>query len=437
MKKTLLVVDDDVEIAEAHAGILRQLGFRSVVQTDSSLVIAQLTKGLKVDLVLLDMRMPKLSGLELLRRIKVTQPQLPVIIVTVVDDIEKAVEATKSGAYSYLLKPLRSDQLKRVLESYFSTRLQSATDDPRFGAIVTQNLAFQNIFHRVAAFAGADVPILIEGETGTGKELIAELIHSLSGRALAPFVAINIAALSAPLFEAELFGHSKNAFTGAQVERWGYLKKAKAGSLFLDEIGELDLSLQAKLLRLLQTNVYQRLGETKDQRFEARFIFATNRSLKTEAEQGRFRPDLYYRLASYTIKLPPLRERGADIELLANYFLKKHCAQFGRVMEGIQPDVIALLNKYPFPGNVRELEGLIGSAILLEPSNFLSPESFPHHIRFAKPKGRDLASSRYHEVMRALGEVGGNQTKAAEKLGIARGTLSRYLKEYRKKGYRV
>jgi DNA-binding NtrC family response regulator len=304
---TVLVVDDDRDVAEEHARLLRGIGYRSLIQTVPEDVEPHLGREPDIDLVLLDIRMPGLSGIDLLRRIRLRRPDVGIVMATVVNDVEQAVHAIKSGAYNYLLKPLQSEPLARVLGSYFSNQPETLVEDARFRAFVTQDAAFRDIFRRIRAFAEQDVPVLIQGETGTGKELVAQLVHALSPRSQERFLAVNMAALAPTIFESEVFGHVRGAFTGATRDRVGCFEEAGNGTLFLDEIGELDLDPQRKLLRVLQNRRFARVGEVEERTVSARLVMATNRDLRREVEEGRFREDLYYRVANYAVTLPPLR----------------------------------------------------------------------------------------------------------------------------------
>jgi two-component system response regulator AtoC len=433
MSPSILIVDDQKDVASAHQDLLQEIGYKSEIQSNPEKVETFLVKNPTINLVLLDIQMPKLNGLELLKRIRLKWPHIGVIMATVVNDIEAAVSATKAGAYNYILKPLGKERLGSILLSYFSNQPKYLIDDPRFAAFITNYQPFEEIFRRVKIFSEADVNVFIQGETGTGKEIFAQMLHALSKRHKENFVAVNVAALSPSLFEAELFGHKKGAFTGANFDRIGYLEQAGSGTLFLDEIGELNLEQQKKLLRVLQTQTYSRVGESEERKLNARVILATNKTLVDD--EDTFRSDLYFRLSGHTIKLPPLRERLGDIELLSNYFLEKHCSQFGRSLNGFSPDAISMLKTYAFPGNVRELEGIISSAVLLEQSNVIQVETLPSHLMpecKEKESSEDLETLKYNSIMSALAKNDGNQTKAAKQLGIARGTLNRLLQEYRR-----
>jgi DNA-binding NtrC family response regulator len=431
----VLVVDDDRFVAASHAHILEGMGYRTITQTVPEDVEPNLARSPTIELVLLDIQMPGINGLDLLHRIKLRRPDVGVVMATVVNDVEHAVRAIKAGAYNYLLKPLQKNDVERVLQSYFSNQPRRITADSRFKPFVTQDPAFLELFRRVKAFAEADVPVMILGETGTGKELVAQLVHTLSRRSQERFVAVNLAAIPAHLFESELFGHCRGAFTGAIQDRTGYFDEAGRGTIFLDEIGELELDRQKKLLRVLQTRRYCRVGETSERELDARIVMATNRDLRKEVEEDRFREDLFYRIINYCITLPPLRDRHGDIELLSHYFIKKYSSQFGRLIEGISPESLDLLKGYSFPGNVRELEGMISAALLLENTGTLQGASLPQHLGSPPDTENDLERVRCQTIMKVLAECQGNQTKAAEKLGIARQTLNYLLKDYRERGW--
>ena len=432
---TVLVVDDDREVAEDHARILRGIGYSPRTQTSPQDVETLLSREPDISLVLMDIRMPGLNGIDLLQRIKVRRPDIGVVMATVVNDVEHAVRAIKAGAYNYLLKPLQADQVERVLQSYFSNQPAPVTDDPRFRPFVTGHPAFKEIFRRVKVFAETELPVLLLGETGTGKELIAQLLHALSSRSGSRFLATNVAAIPPTLFEAELFGHAKGAFTGALQERAGYFEAAGDGTLFLDEIGDLGLEQQSRLLRVLQDRRYVRVGETTERESAARIVLATNRDLAAEVNAGRFREDLYYRISNYVVRLPPLRERGDDIGVLANYFARKYASQFGRPVTGFSGDALERLKAYSFPGNVRELEGIVNAAVLLEDGVSIRASSLPDQVTAAPLPESDLERVRCRTIQRVMAECDGNQTRAAEKLGIARQTLNGLLKTYRENGW--
>jgi DNA-binding NtrC family response regulator len=432
---TVLVVDDDVEVANDHARILRAIGYTPISETIPEEVELRLRRNPEIDLVLLDIQMPRQNGIELLERIKVCRPEVGVIMATVVNDVEEAVRAIRGGAYNYLLKPLQRPQVERVLHSYFSNQPAPVIADLRFRSFITGQAEFREIFRRVQAFAEAEVPVLLLGETGTGKELVARLVHALSPRKDRRFLPVNVAALPGSLFESELFGHVRGAFTGALQDRAGYFEKAGDGTLFLDEIGELGPEQQAKLLRVLERRTYSRVGETEEREAGARIVLATNRDLRGDLAAGAFRKDLFFRISNHAISLPPLRERGDDIELLATYFVRKYSSQFGRPLQGLSPKALDLLRTYAFPENIRELEGMISAAVLLEETGLIRPESLPEALRARREEVPELERTRCETIRKVLSECQGNQTRAARRLGIARQTLNRVLKDYRERGW--
>lgn len=428
---TVLVVDDEASVAEAHESLVNEIGYATLTETDPRKVIGILQRNSSISVVLLDMRMPHLSGLDLLPRIKAVRPDVAVVVATVINDVQQAVVATKAGAYNYLLKPLQLARLEEVLAACLSNVPVSLVEDRRFKGFITRDSRFVQLFNRIKSFSEAEVPVLINGETGTGKELVAQLIHSLSPRVHQPYIAINVAALSPELFESELFGHKKGSFTSAYSDRAGYFESASDATLFLDEIGELREEQQQKLLRVLQSQTFFRVGDSTERKTRARLVFATNKDLLAEVAAGRFRSDLYYRISSHAVQLPPLRDRAGDIPVLAEYFLRKYTAQFGRSIEGFAPESLQALCAYPFPGNVRELEGFISAAVLLEQSSTVQPYSLPEQVTANAPGvGAFADDPRYIEIMQALAACGGNQTLAAQKLGVARETLNRWLRKY-------
>ncbi len=430
-RRVILVVDDEEAVADSHAELVRATGAEAIVETRPERVEGLLATQPEIDAALLDVRMPSLDGLSLLRAIKLRRPDLGVIMATVVNDIESAVRAIKAGAYNYLLKPLQPERLERILDSFFSNQPRRIQDDPRFAPFITGCPSFVTLAQRIRSFAETDVAILLQGETGTGKEIVARLIHTLSPRCGEPFVAVNMAGLTTHLIESELFGHRRGSFTGAVGDHAGYFEAVGGGTLFLDEIGELGIDSQSKLLRVLQSRMYCRVGETAERETPARVVLATNKDLRQEVAERRFREDLYYRISSHVVELPPLREREGDVRLLAEYFLRKYTSQYGRTIEGYEPEALLTLEGYAFPGNVRELEGIVSAAVLIERGPMVSLASLPAHVLGYRDIPKDLDAVKRKAVERTLAECGGNQTLAAEKLGVARGTLNRWLQEER------
>ncbi len=429
----VLVIDDDLEVAESLARTLRDLGYPAYVETDPLLTEAALERHPDVQLALVDLRMERRNGLEVLLGIRLRRPGVGVILVTVINDLEHVIQALKGGAWNYLIKPVPVERLAQAVRSWFGSPQRLPPLDPDFSRFVTGAPQFGETFRRVRSWAGQDVPLLIQGETGTGKEIIAEIVHSLSPRCARPFIGVNVAGLAQSLFESELFGHRQGAFTGAGTDHHGWIGAAGDGTLFLDEIGEINSDQQAKLLRMLQNRTYSRVGEATSRPLTCRLVFATSRDLRQEVAAGRFRSELLYRLSSCTIELPPLRERPGDIEVLACHFVRKYASQYGRPIEGIHADAMTLLREHPFPGNVRELENMLSGAILIECTPLVRPDSLPRYLRPVKTPPHGLEALRHEAILKALAECAGNQTQAAEKLGISRVTLNRLLKQHRDK----
>lgn len=434
-RSVVLIVDDEPAVAEVHGRLLGELGYSFVIETDPRRVERRLLDNADIAIVLLDIRMPDMNGLEVLQKIKLIRPSTGVVMATVINDIDMAVNAIKCGAYNYILKPVDVERLGEVLRSFLDNHPVSYEEELCLPEFITCHEPFREIFRRLRAYAQQDVPVLIEGETGTGKEVTAQSIHSLSERLSAPFVPVNMAALSSELFASELFGHRKGSFTGAFADHRGYFESCANGTLFLDEIGDISLEGQKKLLRVLQEGRYTRVGDTESRVFQARLVLATNKNLQTEVEEGRFREDLYYRISSFRISLPPLRERAGDIELLARYFLEKYRIQFGRPVEEFSVEALQILRGYSFPGNVRELEGIVSGAVLIEMSPMIQPESLPKHVMTEPAPGDDLQSVKRQKVLSALNQCRGNQTQAARVLGVSRGTLNRWIRSFREDGY--
>jgi two-component system nitrogen regulation response regulator GlnG len=419
------------------------------------------------DVILLDLGLPDQSGLEVYQQIRRLDARIPVIFVTVAKGADAAIEAMKQGAYDYLFKPLDPNQLKRVVGEALEVArrmrepavvAETAADADVDGAIVGACPALREVYKAIGRVAAQDVPVLITGESGTGKELVARAIYQHGPRAKAPFLALNSAAIPEPLLESELFGHEKGAFTGADRKRIGKFEQVNGGTLFLDEVGDMPLALQAKLLRVLQEQAFERVGGNERVRTDVRLIAATHRDLKTWSEQGKFRPDLYYRLNVFTIHLPPLRERGDDLAVLVLHFVRRFSRELGREVQEVAPEALARLRAYSWPGNIRELQSVLKQALLQARGTTLLLAYLP--ALAAEPAGsvpvspsaeddRNLetfvrlcltsddgdqyaqAHLRLDGVLlpRALEATGGNQQEAARRLGIARETLRRRLRE--------
>ena len=448
-KNTVLVVDDD----PAHRTMLRTLltgwGY-TIAEADDGSTAIEKVHDQAFDLILMDIRMIKVSGLQALTEIKAFNPAIPVIIMTAYSSVETAVEGLKSGAYDYLTKPLDFDELRFAMERAMDhtqlkeeNRLLRETLGSHFDtrSIIGRSPAMAKLLETVAQVAPSEATILITGESGTGKELIAGAIHFNSPRKDGPFVKINCAAITETLLESELFGHEKGAFTGAYRKKEGRFRQAHGGSLFLDEISEMSLAMQVKLLRVLQEREITRVGGEEVIKVDVRIIAATNKHLLEEIEAGRFREDLYYRLNVVTLNVPPLRERREDIPLLAQHFLELFSEQNRKQIKGFTPQAMDRLLKYDWPGNVRELMNGVERAVVLSRSEYLDEEDLPMILKDASLPGEILAKDAVlgdmpldevekATVLKMLELTGGNKSEAARRLGITRRTLHKKLKIY-------
>jgi DNA-binding NtrC family response regulator len=450
-KPTLLVIDDDTGLLTSIHAVLVSAGFPEPALLSDGRQALDLIRQYGFHLVLLDLMMPECDGMDILRAIKSRFPQVECIVFTAVDDVETAIEAVRHGAYDYLVKGQNNEKLiitiSHALERYSLRQERSLLAQQHsfadlkhpeaFASLLTQDDAMAMVFRQVEAVAPTDYSVIITGESGTGKEMLAKVIHRLSNRAEAPFLPVNMAAFSGSLFEDEFFGHTRGAYTNAVGDRKGFLEEAQGGSLFLDEITELDLPLQGKLLRVIEEKELYRLGSTRLRNVDVRFIAATNRDIPVEIEAGRFRPDLFYRLNTCSIKLPPLRQRRKDIIPLARHFLNVHAAQNGKTIHDIAPELQRRLEAYEFPGNVRELQNIIASAVLGESSDQLRPESVANPL--PEPAAGEVAASRLlslsdverQHIRKVLAATGGDRARAAEILGINLSTVYRKIKRYR------
>ncbi len=443
---TILVVDDNDGHRDMLCTLLDDWGYGVVAAGDGEAAV-EACRERPFDLVLMDVRMPKKSGLEALEEIKAFNPAIPILIMTAFSDIEAAVAAIKAGAYDYLTKPLDFEKLRVSLRNVIAyTSLQQENSNLRgslstvLGAegIIGQSEPMRQVLSMVRTIAPSDATVLITGESGTGKELIAKAIHRSSSRAEGPYVAFNCAAITESLMESELFGHEKGAFTGADRRREGRFAQADKGTLFLDEIGEMPLLMQAKLLRVIQEREVQPVGSDKILHIDVRIIAATNRDLAEEVSRGRFREDLFYRLNVVTLDLPPLRDRPEDIAPLAQHFLERFAEKNGKQVKGFTPAAMDKLIRYGWPGNVRELENVIERAVVLLLGERVSERELPAHIAAVSsggesataPDGATLRELERAAIMQTLTRTGGNKSEAAKILGITRKTLHTKLQQY-------
>ncbi len=440
---TILIVDDEKPIRDLLA---RALGadYNVVTAADAELAMKTLDADPSIALMLSDVRMPGADGITLLKAARAKRPDLAVIMLTAYGNVELAVEAMKNGANDFLTKPVELDQLDLRIAKALGDRAPEAEPavqasggaDPGLEEIVGDSPAMKKVFDMVRRAAPTDATVLLEGPSGTGKELFAHAIHRLSRRASGPFVAVECAALNPNLLESELFGHVKGAYTGADADRVGRFEAANGGTLFLDEISEIPQSTQVKLLRALESRSFERLGSSATISTDIRIVAACNRDLKKLAQEGKFREDLYYRLNVIDLHLPPLSERKSDIALLAGRFVKEFSARNGGRVTGISPEAMKVLESYRWPGNVRELRNVVEKMVVLSQGGDLRPEDVPDDIRAPAAASSDdgsgdsLASAEKAKILAVLDECGGNITRAAEKLGISRRTLHRRLNEW-------
>lgn len=446
MNATILIVDDD----ESHRGMLHTLlrgwGY-AIDEAANGAVAAHMAKEKIYDAILSDIRMAeKDDGITAMREILAGNPSIPVIMMTGYFSVETAVEALRLGAYDYLMKPLDFDELRLTLDRALEhTRLKNENSTLREAlegrAILGRSNAMRELVDMIDTVAPSDATVLIIGESGTGKELVARAIQQSGNRSDKPFVTINCAALSESLLESELFGHEKGAFTGADRRREGRFAQADTGTLFLDEIGELPLQLQAKLLRALQQGEIQRVGSDTPFIVDVRVIAATNRDLRQEVTDGRFREDLYYRLNVIGMEVPPLRSRREDIPTLATAFLSRYSSANRKDMKGFTPKAMDMLTRYEWPGNVRELENAVERAVILSVSDFVGERELPLVVRAESPstppapEDADITIVSLEELERkailaTLKAVDDNKSEAARRLGITRATLHNKLRRY-------
>jgi DNA-binding NtrC family response regulator len=445
MKFAVLVVDDEKNIREGLGRALEMDGHEAFLASNGR-EAWNLVADEEIDLVITDLRMPEVSGEELLRKVVATYPTIPVIILTGHGTIEAAVQATRDGAYDFLTKPVDLERLSHLVRRALSGRelvlqhrmLQSELEkQSQFEKIIGKSSEMKRIFELVRQVAPSKVSVLITGESGVGKERIADAIHFNSPRRDKPMVKVHCAALSETLLESELFGHEKGAFTGAHTRKRGRFELSHLGTLFLDEIGEISQSVQIKLLRVLEDKKFERVGGEETLEVDARIVSATNRDLKEEIGKGRFREDLYYRLNVVNIEIPPLRDRKEDIPLLIASFMKEFAAENGKDIQGIDPKARMALHNYRWPGNVRELRNCIESAVVMAKGNIIGLDDIPPGVAdeqeqdFVRIAADTTLESAERELIRfTLAQKGGNKSRTAEALGIGRKTLHRKIQEY-------
>ena len=442
--RRVLVVDDEENIRLGLRTLLKKHGYEVEVADGGEAALAALDL-FDPDVILTDVRMPRMGGLDLLSALKAKQHPATVIVMSAYGNIDLAIEAMKAGAYDYVGKPFKPDEVVLALRKAEEREAlkEQIQKDNQFESILAKSKEMLDIFKTITKIADFKTTVLITGESGTGKELVARAIHGKSTRKAHPFVAINCGAIPENLLESELFGHRKGAFTDASADRRGLFEEADGGTLFLDEIGELPVNLQVKLLRVLQEEHIRRLGDTKDVKVDVRIIAATHRDLTADVKAGRFREDLFYRINVLAIHIPPLRSRREDVSLLIDHFVTRNNARLGTSIRGLSPEARKLLLEYAWPGNVRELENTIERAMVLAESDVLQTGDLPERIRDAlDPVQVHLASGELsvkkttaaiEEILirRALQKTKGNRTRAADLLEISHRALLYKMKDYK------
>jgi len=462
----ILVVDDEANLRKVLAAQLGRDGYEVHTAEDGEAALAFLREH-HVDLVITDLRMPKLGGMDLLRAALREQPDLPVIILTAHGTVDTAVEALKTGAFDYISKPFDKDEVRLIVDKALKTRALASRDatrqpsaaastapgatDTRFG-IIGQSEAVRALYAVIDKVADTPSTVLVTGESGTGKELVARALHEHSGRADQPFIKVNCAAIPTNLMESELFGHERGAFTGAVNSKPGRFELADGGTLFLDEIAEIPPEMQVKLLRVLQESEFERVGGVRTIRVDVRLVAATNRDLKSEIDRGGFREDLYYRLNVVPVTLAPLRERPDDIPPLVDFFVARFNDRLGKRITGVEPDALDALTRHRWPGNIRELENIIERAVLFADDEHLTLADLPPEVAVGAGKPQAAAGARRDDaplgdeglkeqvkaatsrlerqlIARALEQTGGNVTHAARLLKISRKGLQLKMKE--------
>jgi two-component system, NtrC family, response regulator AtoC len=449
MSGRVLVVDDDRDMCDFIADGLAKRGFQVQWRTQADEAFA-LMQAEDFDVVISDLNLRGMSGIELCERIAANRPDIPVVVVTAFGSLETAVAAIRAGAYDFITKPFQTDVLRLTLERAIQhralraevTRLRRAVAGAqRFEGLFGASEPMRRLFELVDRVAAPDATVVITGESGTGKELVARALHARSRRGAGPFVAINCAAMPEALLESELFGHARGAFTDAKAARTGLFLQANGGVLLLDEIGEMPMSLQPKLLRALQERKVRAVGADEEVPFDARIIAATNRDLETAVEERRFREDLFYRINVITVPLPPLRARGTDVLLLSQHFIDHFAGRFGKSVTGVSSGAAERLCSYSWPGNVRELQNCMERAVALTRFTEIVVEDLPEKIRSYRGTHVVVASDDPTElvpleelerryILRALEALGGNRTLTAQRLGLDRKTLYRKLRAY-------
>jgi DNA-binding NtrC family response regulator len=458
-KNRILVVDDEAVIRESLRRVLAAEGYTVETFSSGPPAVERMLENF-FDLVITDLKMPGMSGIDVLKQVKALQPEVPIIMITGYSTVDTAVEAMKNGAVDYVAKPFTPEEILKKVESAFELKAilvddiylrKELRDFHGFEMFVGESKEMEKVYRRILQVAPTDSTVLVTGESGTGKELVARAIHHNSQRREGPFVAVDCTSLAESLLESELFGHVKGSFTGAIQTKSGLFKIADGGTLFLDEVANISLTTQAKLLRVLQQREVTPIGGTQPIPINIRLVAATNRNLRDMMAEEKFRDDLFFRLNIIPVELPPLRERNGDLRLLTGHFIKRFAEEIGKEIRGLTPDAMAMLESYPFPGNVRELENLIERAVVLSEGEFLLREDLelqvseaarggcsasyvPHSLDELKEKKRQLRERAVDSLERAfvldaLNRNNWNVTRAAEEVGMLRPNFQALLKK--------
>jgi len=440
-KISILVVDDELSIREAFYDWLKQDGYEVETAADGLEALAKV-KERHYDIMLIDVKMPNMDGITLLKRLKEEDPDTAVVMMTAYGAIQDAVEAMKLGANDYLLKPFELDELSLTIEKLVQIQTlamenlilkDQVASFSRFDNLIGQSAPMLKLFETIINVAQSDATVLITGETGTGKELVARTIHAHSPRRYSPFIAINCGAFTEKLLESELFGHEKGAFTDAKFTKKGRLEMANAGILFLDEVGDISMKMQIDLLRVLETHEFTRVGGTTAIRSDFRVIAATHQDLKESIRNRTFRQDLYYRLNVIHLEVPPLRERPEDIPLLAKHFLRRYATETGKKIDSLHPMALSEMQRYHWPGNIRELENAIERAVVVGKGRQIKPGDLPFVLDregAEEVSALPLKEVERRHIARVLAAQGGHVSNAAKVLKITRGTLYEKMKKY-------
>jgi len=441
-KSPILIVDDDIRMRELLLEVFSEQGFAVRTAADGDIAIQEIKEN-NFDLVITDLKMPKQDGLSIVKHAKDKDSEMPVIMITGHGTVDSAIEAMKQGAYDYIEKPFDPEQLilivHRALRYYLLTKenrqMGNVLKEFQSNELIGNSSAIQKVKGMIAKIAALDDLVLIQGETGTGMELVARLIHRHSRRADKLFLPVNCGGIAENLLESELFGHEKGAFTGAGQQKKGLVELASNGTLFLDEINSMPTNFQAKILRFLQDQSFMRVGGSKELQANARIIAATNVNLADEVKAKRFRDDLYYRFRVMVLSLPPLRDHSDDIPELAYYFLRKYSGLYDKKLDKIDSHTLDLLSDHPWPGNVRELENVISSSVIMATSSTITKSCLPDefrqpHVEVPQESSMNLNNMEQHLITKALDKTSGNKARAARLLGIDTSTLWRKLKRY-------